>query len=50
MTRKLFTMLLSIAVYQHHLRSLQWIGVAIVFTGLFIEVRAKQKQAKAKQS
>ena len=43
-------MLLSIVVYQHQLRSLQWIGVAIVFVGLFIEMRAKQRQAKAKQS
>ncbi len=50
MTRKLFTMLLSIVVYQHQLRSLQWIGVAIVFVGLFIEMRAKQRQAKEKQS
>lgn len=46
-TRKLFTMLLSILVYQHHLRSLQWVGVAIVFAGLFIELREKQRQSAA---
>ncbi|KOS14346.1 udp-galactose transporter [Malassezia pachydermatis] len=46
-TRKLFTMLLSILVYKHHLRSLQWVGVAIVFSGLFIEMRQKQRQSAA---
>lgn len=46
-TRKLFTMLLSILVYKHHLRSLQWIGVVVVFVGLFIEMREKQRQKRA---
>ena len=46
-TRKLFTMLLSILVYKHHLRSLQWVGVAVVFAGLFIEMRQKQQQQRA---
>lgn len=47
-TRKLFTVLLSIIVYQHELRAVQWIGVALVFAGLFIEMREKQKQGAAK--
>ncbi|WFD32460.1 UDP-galactose transporter [Malassezia sp. CBS 17886] len=46
-TRKLFTMLLSILVYQHHMRAVQWLGVAVVFAGLFIELRAKQRQSAA---
>ncbi|WFD00368.1 UDP-galactose transporter [Malassezia yamatoensis] len=46
-TRKLFTMLLSIVVYQHHLQSMQWVGIAIVFSGLFLEVREKQRQSAA---
>lgn len=46
-TRKLFTMLLSILVYQHQLRSLQWVGVAVVFAGLFLELREKQRQSAA---
>lgn len=37
-------MLLSILVYKHHLRSLQWVGVMVVFAGLFIEMRQKQQQ------
>ncbi|WFD04716.1 UDP-galactose transporter [Malassezia vespertilionis] len=44
-TRKLFTMLLSILVYKHQLRSVQWLGVAVVFTGLFIELLAKRRQS-----
>lgn len=46
-TRKLFTMLLSIAVYKHQLHPFQWIGVAVVFFGLFIELHEKQKQKRA---
>ncbi|WFC95728.1 UDP-galactose transporter [Malassezia brasiliensis] len=46
-TRKLFTMLLSIVVYQHHLRRLQWVGVATVFAGLFLELREKRRQSAA---
>ncbi|WFD44134.1 UDP-galactose transporter [Malassezia psittaci] len=46
-TRKLFTMLLSIMVYKHHLQSMQWVGIAIVFGGLFLEVREKQRQSAA---
>ncbi|KAI3617886.1 hypothetical protein CBS9595_003795 [Malassezia furfur] len=46
-TRKLFTMLLSILVYQHHLRRLQWVGVATVFAGLFLELREKRRQSAA---
>ncbi|WFD20895.1 UDP-galactose transporter [Malassezia caprae] len=46
-TRKLFTMLLSILVYKHQLRSLQWVGVVVVFAGLFIEMRQKQRQQRA---
>lgn len=45
-TRKLFTMLLSILVYQHQLRALQWIGVFVVFAGLLIEMREKQRHAR----
>lgn len=40
-------MLLSILVYKHHLRSLQWVGVMVVFAGLFIEMRQKQQQQRA---
>lgn len=35
-------------VYQHELRAVQWIGVVLVFAGLLIEMREKQKQGAAK--
>ncbi|CEH12359.1 uaa transporter [Ceraceosorus bombacis] len=48
-TRKLFTMLLSIAVYGHKLNPTQWIGVAVVFFGLGIEAREKRREGLQKQ-
>lgn len=40
-------MLLSILVYHHQIRRLQWVGVAVVFSGLFLELREKQRQSAA---
>ena len=40
-------MLLSILVYKHHMHPLQWVGVSVVFVGLFIEMRQKQRQSAA---
>jgi len=37
-TRKIFTVLLSIFVYNHTLQNLQWLAVAIVFIGMFYEL------------
>lgn len=34
LTRKLFTMLLSVVVYKHSLTAGQWLGAAIVFAGI----------------
>lgn len=48
-TRKLFTMLLSVVVYKHHLGPLQWVGVAVVFAGIGIEAREKRREGLAKQ-
>lgn len=48
-TRKLFTMLLSIVVYKHTLKQAQWIGVLIVFFGLGIEAREKKREGMAKK-
>lgn len=48
-TRKLFTMLLSIVVYKHTLKPAQWIGVLIVFIGLGVEAREKQREGTAKK-
>ncbi|KAK0533733.1 UDP-galactose transporter [Tilletia horrida] len=48
-TRKLFTMLLSVAVYKHALSPLQWIGVLVVFAGIGIEAREKRREGLAKR-
>lgn len=48
-TRKLFTMLLSVFVYKHELSSVQWIGVAVVFAGIGIEAREKRREGLAKK-
>lgn len=48
-TRKLFTMLLSVVVYKHELSRLQWVGVAIVFAGIGIEAREKRREGLAKK-
>lgn len=47
-TRKLFTMLLSVFLYHHALTPFQWVGAAIVFVGIGIEAHQKRKEGKAK--
>jgi hypothetical protein len=42
LTRKLFTMLLSVIVYNHKLTAGQWIGAGIVFAGISIEAWVKR--------
>jgi len=49
LTRKLFTMLLSVVVYNHKLRSGQWLGAAIVFAGISVEAFVKRKDFHAKR-
>ena len=43
MTRKLFTMLLSVIVYNHKLTKGQWLGAAVVFAGISVEAIVKRK-------
>jgi len=49
LTRKLFTMLLSVVVYNHTLTSGQWFGAAIVFLGISVEAWVKRKDLHAKR-
>ncbi|KAG0148439.1 hypothetical protein CROQUDRAFT_654949 [Cronartium quercuum f. sp. fusiforme G11] len=48
-TRKLFTMLLSVVVFNHQLTLGQWAGVAIVFSGIGLEALVKLGHGKAKK-
>lgn len=43
LTRKMFTMILSVLVYNHKLAIGQWLGAAIVFAGISIEAFVKRK-------
>ncbi|PPQ99201.1 LOW QUALITY PROTEIN: hypothetical protein CVT26_014124 [Gymnopilus dilepis] len=49
LTRKLFTMLLSVIVYNHKLTPGQWLGAAIVFAGISVEAWVKRKDIHAKR-
>ncbi len=42
-TRKLFTMLLSVIVFEHSLSKGQWLGVAVVFGGIGVEAGIKRR-------
>ncbi|OCH91885.1 UDP-galactose transporter [Obba rivulosa] len=49
LTRKMFTMLLSVVVYNHRLTLGQWLGTAVVFAGISVEAWVKRKDVHAKQ-
>lgn len=48
-TRKLFTMLLSVLVFGHELTPGQWGGVAVVFAGIGVEAAFKWAEGKKKK-
>ncbi|TXT10826.1 hypothetical protein VHUM_02331 [Vanrija humicola] len=48
-TRKLFTMLLSVLVFGHELTPGQWAGVAVVFAGIGTEAYFKWAEGKRKK-
>ncbi|KAI0698088.1 UAA transporter [Cytidiella melzeri] len=49
LTRKLFTMLLSVIVYNHKLTAGQWAGTAVVFAGISVEAWVKRRDVHAKR-
>jgi len=49
LTRKLFTMVLSVIVYNHTLTMGQWLGAAVVFAGISVEAFVKRKDVHAKR-
>ncbi|ORX35042.1 UAA transporter family-domain-containing protein [Kockovaella imperatae] len=42
-TRKLFTMLLSVIIFNHSLTTGQWTGIAVVFSGIGLEAGIKRR-------
>ncbi|KAJ4481939.1 UAA transporter family-domain-containing protein [Lentinula aciculospora] len=49
LTRKMFTMLLSVVVYNHQLTPNQWLGAAVVFAGISVEAFVKRNDIHAKR-
>ncbi|KAG2145896.1 UDP-galactose transporter [Suillus clintonianus] len=49
LTRKMFTMVLSVVVYDHKLTFGQWAGAGIVFGGISVEAWVKRKEIHAKR-
>ncbi|CDZ98617.1 UDP-galactose transporter related protein [Phaffia rhodozyma] len=48
-TRKLFTMMLSVVLFDHQLTLGQWLGAAVVFLGIGVEAWAKITESKSKK-
>ncbi|EJC97988.1 UAA transporter [Fomitiporia mediterranea MF3/22] len=49
LTRKLFTMILSVIIYNHKLTRGQWSGAAVVFAGISVEAWIKRRDVHAKR-
>lgn len=55
-TRKMFTMILSVVAFGHRLTQMQWLGVGLVFGGIGVEAgiarseKMAKEKAKAKKS
>jgi len=49
LTRKLFTMLLSVFIYNHKLTPGQWAGAGVVFAGISVEAWVKRQDVHAKR-
>lgn len=49
LTRKMFTMILSVIVYNHALTKGQWLGAATVFAGISVEAWVKRTEIHAKR-
>ncbi|KAJ7164620.1 UAA transporter [Mycena crocata] len=49
LTRKIFTMLLSVVVYNHKLSAGQWLGAGVVFAGISVEAFVKRKDVHPKR-
>ncbi|KIJ54795.1 hypothetical protein M422DRAFT_24686 [Sphaerobolus stellatus SS14] len=49
LTRKMFTMILSVVVYNHTLTGGQWLGASTVFAGISVEAWVKRREVHAKR-
>ncbi|EHK24635.1 uncharacterized protein TRIVIDRAFT_30062 [Trichoderma virens Gv29-8] len=49
-TRKMFTMILSVVAFGHRLTQMQWLGVTLVFGGIGVEAAIARKEKMAKEA
>ncbi|RCI16342.1 hypothetical protein L249_2154 [Ophiocordyceps polyrhachis-furcata BCC 54312] len=49
-TRKMFTMILSVVAFGHRLSRMQWLGVALVFGGIGVEAAIARKEKMAAEA
>lgn len=49
-TRKMFTMILSVLAFGHRLTSMQWLGVGLVFGGIGVEAGIARQEKLAKEA
>jgi UDP-galactose transporter B1 len=49
-TRKMFTMILSVVAFGHHLTQMQWLGVGLVFGGIGVEAGIARQEKMAKEA
>jgi len=47
-TRKFFTVLASIIIYQHEMNVYQWLSIGLVFAGVFVEMLSANKKHSPK--
>ncbi|KAK5664029.1 hypothetical protein OQA88_243 [Cercophora sp. LCS_1] len=48
-TRKMFSMILSVVAFGHRLSEMQWLGVALVFGGIGVEAKIARSEKLAKE-
>lgn len=49
-TRKMFTMILSVIAFGHRLSGMQWLGVGLVFGGIGAEASIARREKMAKEA
>ncbi|KAI9166837.1 UDP-galactose transporter [Paramyrothecium foliicola] len=49
-TRKMFTMILSVVAFGHRLTGMQWLGVGLVFGGIGVEAGIARQEKMAKEA
>lgn len=49
-TRKMFTMMLSVVAFGHRLTRMQWLGVGLVFGGIGVEAAIARREKMAKEA